>query len=1398
MPSIDAYRIINVAYGSKNRIDDLNIETDGRHTIIVIPNGCGKTFSITLLLQTVLPGSVLNNRTFEETFSNVRGTAHIMISHMLDNAQNKLVCGITVNNEGSLRYFNWCFEADVQTRLEEIPLVEDAMTLSYEETREWLNKMPYEKRAKVFNQGEKQKLSRHLAFYGIYTDEWEMMYKMNRSEGGVKNIFGSKSRKNTDDLLKEFIIPAITRELKGSEEIDHVQESFLKKIDTLKMIPQWEDEIRRMDDYLLLFGKQVEKLKTFYERESDYRIKLYILKLINESTKEKLAEKTESASNIQLKLKGQQKGTEILELNAQKLIYGNLLYKISMIKEKLSRTNHYLNEAERLRDEKKKELQLIQAIGYVTDYNSVLARYETIERMINKKQLEQTRLKEEMRILEAKLHNYYTIEIQKTNELYESHDELISAVELEKDTTMREIAELSDRRMQKGKERDFLETINEEIQKLGTIERFEEASLSLERVESDIHEKLNHEETIKTEIESLLEHSQGEKIKELELKQRFDNAKADYELYSKKHDMIKQIKKIYHSEQVDELFDQLKSQLEQTQQILLSNRREQSDHEETVEYISRFNTLPPERTVKKLAGELRAAGFHDFILGHDYLKENDDINNKLIAYGIICENLKGLSVALKNTDIPEAPVFVFSRKEVEEIVDCDLKGILKQKNVFIETKRLSILTGHMTLEQYLQARQKELEVVQKSIEKYSERENELKSHLNTVEMFVDAYGIRPDMSEKELKEKQTVAAQDWKECSDALNGHMVTIQKQREELSMLVKEIKDLNEKKKELEIICRKFEDLEHKCAYLVDSLKELPSRIDEYEEDLKKSDEALEVAKRNLNEIKGHLKRLAFKSKEINEKLGVMKQKQRRYKKPDKTLEPEGLYNGEPVESLEEKLNTLKLKFEDEQLLEEEKRLSQQLSQLKSNILKMGYTVEELNRIDRTTLPGYDDCSREIDDILDKISRLNRSLGTHEAQQSQLEEQRDSLMLKAVDIERIKPIDSKTYRILKEKNQNSLKQLQKVVNENLARAEQLKNEIHKIEILYESQKEFLSGFHLPEKIRIKNMDPTIFQQDEITVWNREKNEFLALKDSLESDKKAVETGWTSLQKIINSEQHDMNMNMALIMESDSANILFDYQKIKNLYEQDRHMINTSREMIQLNISKNKQEMETLLENAYRSVECYLNEFVNLSKYSRIETHGKRDVSVKFMFPDMSTTIKKANLKSYIDEILKKISQIEKDRIKEFVSKNFSVKRLIEEVHRKKTILKVYKPSTAAGWYYEDWDNVIKWSQGEQFFAFFLLYASMSIWIRQKRMGLHQSKTVLIADNPFGEAISEHIFNPLLEFMSDNQIQLLTFTAIKERQIIALFPNKYSLILYPHRNTESLIIQPGFFREDF
>ncbi|HPR97364.1 MAG TPA: hypothetical protein PK466_13620 [Thermotogota bacterium] len=1397
MPTLDAYRLINISYaGGKNRMDDLSIDLEGHHTIVVIPNGSGKTYSITLLLQTILPGSTLGSRTFEDTFSNIRGTAHILTTHNLDHDRGKLCVGFTVNTEGSLRYFNWCFETGNSMHIGEIPLVSDGVVLSYDETREWLKSLPFERKSRLFNQGERRKLSAHLNTYGIFTDEWDMMCRMNQNEGGIKEIFDVKSRKSTDDLLSEFVIPALQRELKGIEEVDQVQAAFLKKIETLKMIPKWEERIHRMDDYLAMYQIQLDKLKRLYDREEDFRIELYILKLLNEKATEKLNAFHTLSDQLEKRTAAEEKGLLLLKKREQQLYYAHTQYKLKQVEAQLNETLKQIATFEKTLktygDQQKCNLALDELETYLTE----TARYDVIRRKLEMRQAENTRLKQDMKILESKLHGYYQTAIkQKGNELTATA-ELINTAEMEKDDFLLKLSSLSMKRDQLEKEKGVLRTADEAVEKLGGIERLTLTQTTLLEKEHLTQEK--NEELSKTK--ELIE-SQKEPLNELEkeafgIKAELQNSRKQLEEFHTEKEKLSQILKLFHQQRPDELLDTLKDREDEIRTQILSEKSERSRNEEVVEYCRQFNTLPPNGTIRKLITQLKKTGFHDFIAGYDYIRENESVQNPLLEYGLICENLNELSQALQKTEKPDWPVFIFSREDIRTHSEPIAAGILKGHQLIIETEFLSYSDGKLSIETYIQEKSERIRKLDRQIQGNENRQNELSLYRKIADQFIDQYGIDIVYTENRLREAFTTLNTRWNDCCEKIKGVEQQITENKNSLSEIHKAIKTLETEIGQSRQILEDFETVQKRCFHLVEALELIPDALHNTERQIKTCSLEITDQQITLQKQKEQLKRLSKKNQTLTEEFAVLKQKQKQYQ-PAAINTSLFSYAGEPVKALEEKLAVLKLKFEDSQLMDEEKRIRNRLVDIEKKIIHYGYTVEELKQINRTDLPGYDECSEQINLISQEIYAVKTRFGEGTSEKRQLQKIMEEITLSDEDKAGSVAVNDSNYAIQSRLNSQRLKKMTEFHQKNSHQLEHVTRAAHQIELLVESQNAFLSTYQLPEKTHIKNLDPNLFMMNEKEAWQKRQHILLQLQQSCETDRKIVESGWHTIRKTGGSESLEMSLSLAMVMEGEGGNILFDYQKIRTLFEQDSQLMKNARKMLELNIAKNSEEMNTLVENAYRSVECYINEFNNLSKFSKIETHGKRDMAVKFVFPELTREAKTGNLQRYIHEILKQVHQIEKDRMETFVRKNFSVKRLIEEMHRQKTVLKVYKPSITAGWHYEDWDNVIKWSGGEQFFAFFLIYASMSIWIRQKRTRSNRNKTVLIADNPFGQAISEHIFNPLLEFMTDNKIQFLTFTAIKDRETLALFPNKYSLVLQENHDKSSLRIQPGFFMED-
>jgi hypothetical protein len=986
MPTLDAYRIINISYDKDDkRIDDLIIETGGRHTIVVIPNGCGKTYSITLLLQTIIPGMILNNRTFEETFSNVKGTAHVIVSHTLENSTSKLFTGFTVNNEGSIQYFNWCLEAEQSMNIKDLPLGNDDMSLSYEETREWLKALPFERRARIFNQGDKKGLSKHINIYGIFTDEWEMMYKMNQTEGGIKEIFEAKSRKSTDDLLSEFVIPTLKRELKGIEEVDQVQASFLKKIETLKMIPLWEEKIKKMDEYLSIYRTQLEKLKRLYDREEGFRIKLYTLKLINEKTSKHLQELQEELKKIQLRLAAQKEGENKLLTREHQLIFANTLYKIETANYKI----HQIEKDIALYEAQFKTFQqkekLILAMEDLEKYNSEEARYEIIKKQLELKQKEDKSLQQDMEILESKLFDYYTEAIKEQTNTLASYSEHIDSAEGEKDAGITQISILNGDKNKMDTDRNFLLEIEKEIDKLDGLNLYEKTKILNIKTTALIKEK--QQTLTKTDKTNELRKNKLKdlEIEEYRIKDALKSDKARLEEFNSQIGKLSQILRIFHMERPDELLDHLRDAENEILIKILSEKADLSKTEEIVAYCSRFGTLPPNAEIKNLSSQLRNIGFQDFIPGYDYLRENDNTKNSMLEYGIICENLSGLSKALKKIKRPDWPIMIFSREEIKNQTFPLNEGILKMHSLFIETEYLSLSDGIFSVETYINKKNTRIKKAQERIQKRLEKQNELELYRKITETFIDTYGIDIQSSREALKNRFSQSNKNWSECAEKRALLKKTITETEERLLKLKDTSGKLEAEKEKYFQTIRQFEKIEQRCFHLIESLDFLYSRIEELND--KKKDIDLEISNKQMEQkkIKEYIKRLTKKTKEITENFGALKQKRKKFKKhhPEN---PVYSYKGESPESLEIKLAILKMKFDDNQLIEEEKRTFDIINTTKSKILNKGYTIEELRKVDRTELPDYDDCVEQREQLRKSINTAQKNLGQHTAEKHQL----------------------------------------------------------------------------------------------------------------------------------------------------------------------------------------------------------------------------------------------------------------------------------------------------------------------------------------------------------------------------------------------------------------------------
>lgn len=130
----------------------------------------------------------------------------------------------------------------------------------------------------------------------------------------------------------------------------------------------------------------------------------------------------------------------------------------------------------------------------------------------------------------------------------------------------------------------------------------------------------------------------------------------------------------------------------------------------------------------------------------------------------------------------------------------------------------------------------------------------------------------------------------------------------------------------------------------------------------------------------------------------------------------------------------------------------------------------------------------------------------------------------------------------------------------------------------------------------------------------------------------------------------------------------------------------------------------------------------------------------------------------------------------------------------RKESMIRYGKPE------YAPWDEVPKWSGGEEYSVYVTMFMIMLAHIRRRLEGRKATWKVLLADNPFGRASSSHVWEPVFQIARANLIQLVCLTAHKQEDILKRFPVVYSLQLrsfYGKEIMQSELMESGFYRLD-
>ncbi|MDD3874866.1 MAG: hypothetical protein PHE01_11935, partial [Methanosarcina sp.] len=217
------------------------------------------------------------------------------------------------------------------------------------------------------------------------------------------------------------------------------------------------------------------------------------------------------------------------------------------------------------------------------------------------------------------------------------------------------------------------------------------------------------------------------------------------------------------------------------------------------------------------------------------------------------------------------------------------------------------------------------------------------------------------------------------------------------------------------------------------------------------------------------------------------------------------------------------------------------------------------------------------------------------------------------------------------------------------------------------------------------------------------------------------------------------------------------------------------------------------------------------IPKNSRVKLYDRDVQVIRLDWPRQDEQKSRERMNCYLEQALEDLLVYKQqgkndDEINSIMGIKLETRNLIEQIAplenckvtvykpRREVMIRHGKPE------YRPWDEIPKWSGGEEYSVYMTMFMIMLTHIRQQLEGSRNVWKVLVADNPFGKASSSHVWEPVFQIAKANRIQLVCFTAHKEDDILKRFPVVYSLQLrsaYGKEIMQAELMESGFYRLD-
>lgn len=1452
MPRINRVRLHNIRYGKERRVlDDIIFDLRGRSGLLILENGGGKTLILQLISQVVCPNAPLGKRRLATLVRSNPFTGHVLVEWLLDaDAPAYILTGFCfAENTGSanrdMDYFNYLsareYSAPHSWDLESLPLVdEDGRTLNYREHQEMLRRSG---QFRIFSSDRRREYQRDLRTYNINPEEWERVLETNSDEGGVGKFFENCSR--TRSLLEKLFIPAIDDILGRGRAEDDLTRSFQQASSELMHLPEFQAHMQSLSKLGERIGVMQETLSGVEcAAKKAEAAKTGIQSLFNtlvcglprladeqQELQEKLQKNRDRAGEIQYLLDSVKCETLRRRLDAlQNESDKKKREKETALRRLEDAEGHYnrlqawdfygrwLEKDNLLKQEEAAQQRLLQG------HESVAQEIEALRHQLwplfcrLKREIESQITAEEMQLESLQQEMKKALDAEhELNEKMQSNTNQQTRLEVKSEEFAKRRAELAGSLQEVGIETDLSSPENAE----GLLN---DALQHLERKVAGLAAALQESNSQLDECSTRINILSGRKG---ELGKGLQGLSTARERWQQDVDRLRELLALAGLEWLFPLEDfailqrELEDRRQQSQQSLMELEFDKNRIQERQRLLSGDAGAVPNNDILLLQDALSKQGV-DTITGALFLRNlpGSEERRQLVQrypwfpYALIAEQGQLQRMMRRSPELRvdlSAAVPVAARSSIE-LSELSEEGVNESLLCFFHNQGVEPFIIPEKLDEILLQLGDQLEQLTEKRKAEEDRNKQIRLASTVLANLLTNYEYHTAEEWEQVIENEQNALR----CvSDELEAAEAQEQLLRDQLDNMRTEknrseqhLLELRSFKKPLEKYRLEFQEENDRKAEMV----RLQQRMAAMETELG-------ICKTRQEKLDREMKALQEQNKATLDKLDRLEEDNKEFY-PSTWEHPEGLIpqdvSWEVYRETADNLRARKdaLSREVASLKDVERLITgykKDMGDLQGYIKGTGLDFTKVKNSYRpVSKQELDTCRREVDAHKDDFQKADKAFqdavvlaeGERGAWKNQCKSVVDVHQHEPADL---KGIDLDGYR----KKLNAEKE---EVSAMIAKHSEMLSLLERLQQEYRIQVEDLTaegleltddpGWETERELKELTCDAGAPRRAAKKEREAVKEALQKLAESQEAWHQVVDSCWQELDVLNNLDIRHLFTQLKDRTTADGweRDVLTVQESLCHV----GRVISKSQEELERRLKDLDRIKEEITERAYRHVENILEELKTLQRMSRVELRGSSIPLMEIDFRRPSADEGKELVRSYLADVIasavqrRQEGESEED-LQQYLEGAVRSAALLEQLVPLDGIkLTVLKPRSDDQPYqsldYDRWENLAFWSGAQKYIGRFAVFVALMAYLREKRKKEQRElrTSVIIADNPFGEASSGHILEILRALTQQAGIQLFCVTAHRQTGIMKDFPVIYSLVSRPTLSGQQrMVIDP-------